>query len=166
MRKKTVENYAELIYNLQKEKKRVHTNDVAYALHINPASVTEIFQKLSDERYIDYEKYIGVTLTDKGKKIARQTKRKHDTLREFLLLLGIDKEIAEEDACEMEHVLHPRTLDMIIKFVEVINHCKVTPFWLHRLRKYVKTGNLSKCPAELIKVCLKYSNNSNTNKLL
>ena len=44
MRKKTIEDYVELVYDLQKEKKRVHTNDIASAFDINPASVTEIFQ--------------------------------------------------------------------------------------------------------------------------
>jgi len=70
LRKKTIEDYVELVYDLQKGKKRVHTNDIASALDINPASVTEIFQKLSNDGYIDYEKYSGATLTDKGRKIA------------------------------------------------------------------------------------------------
>ena len=157
MRKKTIEDYAELVYDLQKGKKRVHTNDVASALNINPASVTEIFQKLSDEGYIDYEKYGGVTLTEKGKRVARETKKRHETLKEFLLLLGIDKKIAEEDACEMEHILHPSTMDMIVKFVEVVKHCGVTPFWLERLREYMKTGELSECPVEIFEACMKYA---------
>ncbi len=159
MKKKTIEDYLELIYDLQKEGERVHTNDISNVLKINPASVTEIFQKLSDKRYVNYEKYRGVILTNKGEKIAERTKKKHKTLSEFLLILGIDKKIAEKDACEIEHVLHPSTLDMIIKFVEVLRECKVTPFWLQRLRKYVKTGTLSQCPTELIDVCLKYSEN-------
>ena len=160
MKKKTIEDYLELIYDLQKEKKIVHTSDIANALKIKPASVTEIFQKLSAEKYLNYEKYSGVIITKKGEKIAERTKKKHKTLSEFLLILGIDKKIAEKDACEIEHVLHPSTLDMIIKFVEVLRECKVTPYWLKRLRKYVKTGNLSKCPTELIDICLKYSENS------
>ena len=65
MRKKTIEDYAEIIYILEEEKGMVHTNDIASALDINPASVTEIFQKLNDEGYINYEKYTGVTLTEK-----------------------------------------------------------------------------------------------------
>ena len=44
MRKKTIEDYAELIYILQDKAGRVHTNDVAFALDISPASVTEIFK--------------------------------------------------------------------------------------------------------------------------
>ncbi len=159
MRKKTIEDYVEVVYDLQKGKKPVHTNDIASALNISPASVTEIFQKLSKEGYIDYEKYSGVTLTEKGRQIARKTKKRHDTLTEFLLLLGINKKTAEKDACEMEHILHPDTMDTILKFVEVVKRCEVTPFWLNRLKKYVKTGKLTKCPPNMVEVCLKHSHN-------
>ena len=159
LRKKTIEDYVELLHDLEKIKSPVHTKDVADNLNINPASVTEIFQKLSDEGYINYEKYSGVSLTLKGKNIAIITKKKHNALKEFLILLGIDKNIAEKDACEMEHFLHPKTMDTIIKFVEVVEKCETTPFWLDRLKIYVKTGKLSKCPPELADICDKYSKN-------
>jgi DtxR family Mn-dependent transcriptional regulator len=159
LRKKTIEDYVELVRDLQKGKERVHTNDVASALGITPASVTEIFQKLSEEGYIDYEKYGGVTLTKKGRKLAVSTKNKHESLKEFLILLGVDEEIAEHDACEMEHILHKETMDTVVKFVEVIKNCGITPYWLERLKEYVKTGKLSKCPKELTDICLKYSKN-------
>jgi DtxR family Mn-dependent transcriptional regulator len=123
LRKKTIEDYAELVYDLQKGKEKVHTNDVAVALNVNPASVTEIFQKLSEEGYINYEKYNGATLTEKGKRIAKKTRKRHDALTKFLLLLGIDEKIADEDACEMEHILHKDTMNAVIKFVEVVNQC-------------------------------------------
>lgn len=160
LRKKTIEDYVELVYDIEKTKERVHTNDIASALDINPASVTEVLQKLSEEGYVDYEKYGGATLTDKGKRIARETKKRHNQLKEFLLLLGVKMEIAEKDACEMEHILHPSTMDMIVKFVEVVRHCGVTPFWLERLRTYVKTGKLNDCPPGLVEVCLKYAKGS------
>jgi DtxR family Mn-dependent transcriptional regulator len=157
LRKKTIEDYIELVFNLQKTKKRVHTNDIANALNINPASVTEIFQKLSDEGLVNYKKYSGIVLTEKGRKLALKTKGKHEKLKEFLIILGIDKDIAESDACEMEHILHPSTMNMIDKFVEIIGNCKITPFWLNRLKRYVKTGKLPNCPDELYDICLKYS---------
>ena len=122
MRKKTVEDYLELLHDLQKNKKIVHTNDIASSLNIKPSSVTEIFQKLCEEGYINYEKYSGVTLTEKGKKIALDTKRRHKKLTEFLVLLGVDKKTAESDACEMEHILHPKTMEKIIKFVEDVKN--------------------------------------------
>ena len=149
------------MYDIQEGKNRVHTNDIASALDINPASVTEIFQKLSAEGYVSYKKYSGIKLTDKGLKIALKTKEKHTALKEFLILLGVDKNIAEKDACEMEHILHPSTMKIITKFVEVVNKCEVTPFWLERLKEYVKTGKLSKCPPELIELCQNYQKNKN-----
>jgi DtxR family Mn-dependent transcriptional regulator len=156
MKKRTIEDYVELVHDVQKGKKRVHTNDIASALGINPASVTEIFQKLSAEGYVSYKKYSGIKLTDKGLKIALKTKKKHIKLKEFLMLLGIEKDIAEKDACEMEHILHPSTMKTIIKFVEVVNKCEVTPYWLKRLKDYVKTGKLSKCPHEQFELCQNY----------
>ena len=161
LRKKTIEDYIEVVYDLQKNRKRVHTNDIASSLNINPASVTEIFQKLSEAGYINYEKYTGAKLTKKGKKVAIATKKKHNTLTEFLLLLGVDKKIAENDACEMEHILHPTTMDVVIKFVEIVRQCDVTPFWLERLKEYVRTGKLPKCPSELADICFKYSKTKN-----
>jgi DtxR family Mn-dependent transcriptional regulator len=155
LRKKTIENYVELIHDLQKEKEIVHTNDIAHAFNINPASVTEVLQKLHNQDYINYRKYSGATLTKKGKRLAIITKNKHNNIREFLILLGIDKTIAEEDACEMEHILHPETMDMLTKFVEVVKKCEFTPFWLERLKLYIKTGNLSDCPPEMLKLCKK-----------
>lgn len=157
MRKKTIEDYVELLYDLQKDEKRVHTNDIANALNINPASVTEIFQKLAEEGYVDYEKYSGANLTEKGKQLAVVTKKRHNKLKEFLILLGVDKKVAEMDACEMEHILHKNTMETVVKFVEIIKQCEVTPFWLERLKEYVKTGKLPKCPPELARVCLKYN---------
>ncbi len=157
LRKKTIEDYVELLYYLKKDEKKVHTNDIANAFGVNPASVTEVLQKLSDEGFVDYEKYSGASLTKKGKRLAVETRKKHDKLKEFFVLLGVDKKIAERDACEMEHFLHSTTLDIIFKFVEILNDCNSSPFWLNRLKKYVKTGILDECPDDLFKVCMKYS---------
>jgi DtxR family Mn-dependent transcriptional regulator len=157
LRKRTIEDYLELIFNLQRDKKKVHTKDVSNILQISPASVTEMFQKLDERRYILYKKYEGATLTRKGERLAKQTKMYHEILKKFLVLLGIDKKIAETDACEMEHVLHPTTLRMIVKFVKTIGQCKMRPLWLQRLSEYGKTGNLPKCPRELEDICIRYS---------
>ena len=157
MRKKTVEDYIELIYTLQKKNVRVHTNDIASKLNINPSSVTEMLQKLGEEGYIDYQKYNGSILEKKGKELAKKINKKHTTLMEFLILLGVDKKTAEIDACEMEHILHPETMDAVIKFLEVVKKCGATPYWLNRLKEYISTGKLSKCPPELQEICKKYS---------
>jgi len=153
MRKKTIEDYAELIYILQEEKGTVHTKDVASALDVNPASVTEIFQKLSDEEYINYEKYSGVTLTEKGRIIAVKTKKKHDTLKSFLILLGVDEEIADEDACKIEHNVDPETMRKLrkfVKFAKLEDGCKR---WLDHFKYFDETGKYILCTPKDQKKC-------------
>jgi DtxR family Mn-dependent transcriptional regulator len=151
MRKKTIEDYVELIYILEKKKDKVHTNDVADVFSISPASVTEIFQKLSEEDYIIYEKYTGVKLTPKGKKIAVETKRKHDTLKSFLMILGVSEHIADEDACKIEHITHPETMKRFRKFVEFVQNFDQEPRWLTRFQHYYSTGNYLPCKRDELK---------------
>jgi DtxR family Mn-dependent transcriptional regulator len=121
MRKKTIEDYVKLIFTLETKNKKVHTNDIASLLDIAPSSVTEIFQKLSDEDYINYEKYCGVTLTEKGKKIAVRIKKKYDVLKNFLITLGVAEDIADKDACKIEHVVTPETMHKLTKFVKMFS---------------------------------------------
>jgi len=153
MRKKTIEDYVELIYILQGKTGKVHTNDVASALDISPASVTEIFQKLSDEDYINYEKYSGVTLTSKGKKIAIETKRKHDTLKKFLMILGITEKTADKDACKIEHIVTPETMKRLTKFVEFVQKFKEGPRWLDNFEHFYETGEYFECTPGNSKDC-------------
>lgn len=153
MRKKTIEDYVELIYIIQKEKKIVHTNDIAFALDINPASVTEIFQKLSDEGYINYEKYSGVKLTEKGRKIGMDIKKKHDTLKSFLMLLGVDDKISDEDACKIEHNVNKKTMDKLRKFVEFAKLEDGCTRWLDHYRYFEETGRYITCSPKNGKKC-------------
>ena len=148
LRKKTIEDYVELIYNLQDEHEKVSTNAVASALNINPASVTEIFQKLSQEGYIHYEKYSGVTLTAKGRKVAVATKEKHDTLKHFLKILGVDESIADEDACKIEHCVHQKTMERLTKFVEFVQHFKEGPRWLDHFNYFYESGKYIDCHSQ------------------
>ena len=153
MRKKTIEDYVELVYIFEKEKKPVHTNDIASAFSINPASVTEMFQKLSAEGYINYEKYGGVTLTKKGKNLAFKTKEKHDILRNFLMILGIDEGVADEDACKIEHVINPETQDKLTKFVEFVHQDKGCGRWLDHFKYFYQTGRYISCSPRDERIC-------------
>ena len=136
MRKRTIEDYVELLYTLQKGKEPVHTNDIAHALNFNPASITEIFQKLSNEGYINYEKYSGVTLTRKGKKVAIATKKKHDTIKKFFIILGVDDKIANDDACKIEHIVNPQTMKRLSKFVDFVQEFKEGSKLIDHFKKY------------------------------
>ena len=149
MRKQTIEEYVEVIYVIQNNKERVHTNDVAQALNLNPASVTEMFQKLMNEKYIDYQKYSGVKLTEKGKKVAVSIKNRHDTLKNFLVLLGVDKEIADKDACRIEHNVNRKTMKKLRKFLEFAKFEDVCTRWLDHYKHFDETGEFIICkPAD------------------
>jgi DtxR family Mn-dependent transcriptional regulator len=145
MKKRTIEEYVEIIFDIQNKKKIVHTNDVASSLEVNPASVTEMFGKLTLEGYINYEKYSGVNLTDKGKKIAIKLKKKHETLRDFLVIIGVDKEIADSDACKIEHSVNPHTVDKLQKFVEFAKREDSCNRWLDHFKYFDKTGEFIFC---------------------
>jgi DtxR family Mn-dependent transcriptional regulator len=94
---------------------------------------------------VKYEKYRGVTLTKKGRKLAEDTREKHDMLTELLTLLGLDDVTAEEDACKIEHILSKETSNRLSKFVEFINHPKGTPRWLEHFDYFYRTGRYVDC---------------------
>ena len=100
------EQYLKIIYGLTEEGGVAKTSDVAKAMGVAPASVTEMMQKLSRQGYVRHEKYKGATLTPKGLKVARQVTRKHRLLERFLNdLCGIRGRSRHLQACKMEHVL-------------------------------------------------------------
>ncbi|MCK4757251.1 MAG: metal-dependent transcriptional regulator [Thermoplasmata archaeon] len=139
------EDYLEAIYTVSKKKGYAKVRDISTILGVGPPSVTEMFKKLSDDGYINYEKYSGVTLTDKGREIAEATRLKHDTLKELLMILGINEDIAEEDACKIEHTVHPDTMENLSKFVEFVKGAEEESHWLAHFRHYLKTGERIQC---------------------
>lgn len=146
MKKKTIEDYVELIYVLSsKGKARVKTSEVASSLSLSPASVTEVFQKLSSEGFLDYVPYGGVLLTAKGRRVAVETKRRHDTLKQLLVLLGVNEGVAEEDACRIEHVVHAETMSHLRKFVEFVQMKDGMPRWLENYNRFFETGEFEDC---------------------
>ncbi|MCU0422071.1 MAG: metal-dependent transcriptional regulator [Bacteroidia bacterium] len=118
------ENYLKAIYKLSElDTQAVSTNAIADLLQTKAASVTDMIKKLSDKRLLKYEKYKGVELTDKGKKIAIETVRKHRLWECFLydkLKFGWDEvhEIAEQ----LEHIQSEVLVDKLDEFLEFPTH--------------------------------------------
>ena len=148
MRKKTIEDYVEIIYVLGGNNGRVRTSQIANALSLSPASVTEVLQKLAEEEYIQYRPYNGAMLLEKGQRLAMETKKRHDTLKKVLMLLGVEESIAEEDACKIEHIVHPETMRRIRKFVEFASNRPEAPLFLENFEWFVQTGKRRVCPRE------------------
>lgn len=109
-----MENYLETVFVLQREHGHAHVKDIAKTIRIKMPSVTEALRKLKKSNLVNYDRYSSVTLTQKGKGIAQKVMRRHQVLCKFLHeILGIDKKIAEEDACKIEHVISRQTLNKI-----------------------------------------------------
>lgn len=115
-----VEDYLEAIYNTHLKKGYVRVKDLAGALSVTCPSVTEMVKKLASIRLITYEKYGGILLTEKGQEIARTVKDRHDTLVRLLTLAGVPEDIADKDACEIEHHLNPKSLEQLKKLVKTL----------------------------------------------
>ena len=112
-----VEDYLEVISELVDMKGYAATLDVSRYMNVSAPSVTKMLKKLDAEGFIEYEKYYGINLTEKGQRIADNIKQKHGILLEFFEILGIGKDIANQDAEGIEHHLNPKTIRQIRKFV-------------------------------------------------
>ena len=108
-----VEDYLERILELIDSKGYARVIDIAAALKISQASVTNMVQRLDAEGLLKYEKYRGLILTAAGKKLARRIDRRHKLLTEFLRLLGVDDRVIYHDVEGMEHHISPSTLRAI-----------------------------------------------------
>ena len=151
------EQYIETIDGIQKVKGYAKVVDVASSLDVGLPTVTEMFQKLSEADLINYEKYSGVTLTEKGQAMADELAEKHDTLKEFLSILGVPEDVADDDACVMEHSVSAETLDRLHSFVSFVNLPKDGPVWLLHFREYYETGSTPKCAKDCLRSCLEES---------
>lgn len=106
MEKEVIEQYLKIILSIGDGDKPVKTNEIAKAMDLAPASVTESIQKLADKGYLKYEAYKGVRLMKKGRKIASKVSRKHRLLERFLSdVLGLEPSKVHKQACAMEHSL-------------------------------------------------------------
>jgi len=134
---KREEEYIEAIYSVVEDKGYAKVTDVSKELEVGLPAVTEMFQRLDDKGYINYTKYSGVTLTTEGEQIAHKLCEKHEVLRDFLVILGLDEGIADEDACKIEHIVEPETIEILNEFVDFIRESEEPP-WLEDFRKYRK----------------------------
>jgi len=108
-----VEDYLERILELIDSKGYARVIDIATALEISQASVTNMVQRLDAEGLLKYEKYRGLILTAAGKKLARRIAQRHKLLTEFLKLLGLEDRVIHQDVEGLEHHISPSTLRAI-----------------------------------------------------
>ena len=113
------ENYLKVIYHLsQVSPKGVNTNAIAGMLETKASSVTDMLKKLSDKDLVSYQKYQGVTLTEKGFLSAKMIVRKHRLWEVFLVdKLQFSWDEVHEIAAELEHIQSIALIDKLDAFL-------------------------------------------------
>jgi DtxR family Mn-dependent transcriptional regulator len=120
----SMEDYLEAIAKLGERRKAVRVKQLSERLGVKMPSVTSALKKLSEQELVEHERYGHIKLTPEGDKVARDVIGRHEALtRFFAQALGINREIAEEDACKIEHVISPMSMERLAKFVEFIEAC-------------------------------------------
>jgi DtxR family Mn-dependent transcriptional regulator len=108
---RSLEDYLESIYRIQARESVARVGDIAVDLGVSPASVTPAMKRLSEMGLVKYSKRRYVELTPEGEDAARRTLVRHNILTRFLSeMLGMDTDLAERDACAMEHYLSNEAL--------------------------------------------------------
>ena len=110
------EDYLESILEISKEGKIVHRIDIAKRMDVSQAAVNKAVKLLCEKGYV-YEEGKHLCLTVEGKRYAEEVFERHCILREFLKGLGVSEEVAEEDACRMEHVISDVTYQAIKRYI-------------------------------------------------
>ena len=109
----SAEDYLERIHELIEEKGYARVVDIASSLQVKQASVTNMVQKLGELGYLNYEKYRGLILTDKGRAVATGIQKRHETLSRFFSLFGLDAATQRRDIEGIEHYLSAETVEIL-----------------------------------------------------
>jgi len=139
-----IEEYIEAIHGIQESRGFVKVVDIVKDLCLSPSTVSEMMDRLANEGYLNYEKYRGATLTDKGLKLALSLRKKHKVIQEFLETLGLNSEIANRDACKIEHVVSNETIDLLTSYIEFIA-AHSEPIWIERFKQFHQNGKFIEC---------------------
>jgi DtxR family Mn-dependent transcriptional regulator len=115
----TEENYLKIIYHLSEASNPVQTNAIAERMQTKAASVTDMLKKLADKGLVDYVKYQGVTLTEKGKFTAISIIRQHRLWEVFLVdKLNFKWDEVHDVAEELEHINSTLLIERLDEFLD------------------------------------------------
>jgi Mn-dependent DtxR family transcriptional regulator len=112
-----MEDYLEVVYELVRQKGYATTVDISEYLNVSSPSVTSMMKKLDQKGFLRYEKYRGMSLTEEGIEVAKSMHKRHGILSDFFRMIGVQNDIANEDAEGIEHHLHPETLKKLEEFL-------------------------------------------------
>ena len=107
------EDYLEAILVLQKKLGMVRSVDVARHMEVSKPSVCHAVATLRDGGFLTMDEDVFLHLTDIGRDVAEKIYERHQFFTEQFIAAGVDPEIAELDACRIEHAISQDTFEKI-----------------------------------------------------
>lgn len=115
----SLEDYLEAVFILSKQKGNVRLTDIAEFLGVSKPSVNRAIKTLTQNGFLEHITYGDIIITPAGESYAANVLRRHKLIKQFLISeLGVDEKVAERDACQMEHVMSPVTIDKLYEYLE------------------------------------------------
>ena len=111
------ENYLESILVIKQRQEFVRSIDIAKEMGFSKASVSRAVNKLKDNGYITIDENGILDFTEQGLDLATRIYDRHRFFTDFLIYLGVDKNVSAEDACKIEHVLSPESYQAMKKYL-------------------------------------------------
>lgn len=113
--------YLETILILSKRKAEVRSIDIVSELDYRKSSVSVAMKNLREEGFIEMDSSGYIILTPKGREIAETMYERHTLITNWLVSIGVDKDIAAADACRMEHVISHESFEAMKKHIQSNN---------------------------------------------
>lgn len=112
-----LEDYLECIFNNIQVSGSVKAIEISRELDVSRASVTDALHRLAEKKYINYERYGSISITDKGISKAQEIIEKHTILKRFFTdVLTLSEKEASENACRIEHVITPEAFNKLKEY--------------------------------------------------
>ncbi len=113
----SVQDYLETILILSKQNPSVRSIDIANELSYSKPSVSVAMKNLRTREYITVSDEGYIELTEEGRKLAEAVYERHTLIHDWLVTLGVDPEIAAEDACKIEHDISTESFEAIKRHI-------------------------------------------------
>jgi len=124
------EDYLEAVLALVATRQVARVRDIAKRLGVSMSSVSSALRLLAKRKLVNYDPYEAVTLTRQGTRLAEQIRQRHRTLCSFLTdVLCINRDVAEANACRMEHAVDDVVLARLDKLDEFLKRNKAADRW-------------------------------------
>jgi DtxR family Mn-dependent transcriptional regulator len=143
-----MEMYLKAVLVLEEREGVVRAKDLADELGLSRPSITKAVSSLSKDGYLTHKPYLHLALTPKGRQAARAVLKRHQVIHTFLVqVLGLDTQAADEQACELEHVMTKSTVRRLTDFLAFLGQCPEAPQKaIDHFHEVTSGGGSPRCP--------------------